>query len=502
MMYPMRQPGHEMQRSKYLALSYLALLSVTCLIPSLTAQPSGSGSSTSPSFRRRPPLLKRKLQSWMIRHQSHAKSASRMDSRFQSRNAATASSSSQPTGSILTFQRPTKERIFRWFGIEGEDPNQFLRCMMVRKEYNHHMVGITNPFLHIGNIHSYEESLQLLSPTIENTNQESDLLLHEYCSENGPSTQQANNSRKALPALRVQTAEKSWWPPLQIPPNKQRHGNKEWKIRKQLLPFRRVGEDWKILVYRKHVGRGMACYQRVRDAALDWNFESDDGAMGILEVPVTCPSNRGSAGVLQPYVGTVVGRYSVRPVMAEDPTGTGNSCVYRSLGSSSRRFVTFASNFMTGYKRRLYAVNPVMVVYDLVDQRAPGTTFTSTAYATLKGHWLQGEERVTVALRDGSEEVDVEILSISRAGPSLWGKAIWPFVGDMQTKFFEQHLDHLARTAGATVMNASDDESLTASRLVPKNVPSSAGAGCTTAKSNLWPFTPSSSLQMVNNIQP
>jgi uncharacterized protein (UPF0548 family) len=98
-------------------------------------------------------------------------------------------------------------------------------------------------------------------------------------------------------------------------------------------------------------------------------------------------------------------------------------------------------------KKRLYAINPVMVIYDVVDQRARDCTFTSTAYATLKGHWLRGEERVSVAMRDGSHDVDVEILSISRAGPSLWGKAVWPLVGKMQASFFEEQLKYLEDTA-------------------------------------------------------
>ena len=89
-----------------------------------------------------------------------------------------------------------------------------------------------------------------------------------------------------------------------------------------------------------------------------------------------------------------------------------------------------------------------MVVYDVVDQRAPDgqTTFTSTAYATLKGHFLRGEERVTVALRDGSQDVEVEILSISRPGPGIVGKTLWPFIGKMQSKFFQQQLHHLSQS--------------------------------------------------------
>lgn len=57
---------------------------------------------------------------------------------------------------------------------------------------------------------------------------------------------------------------------------------------------------------------------------------------------------------------------------------------------------------------------------------------------------MRGEERVTVALRDGSQYVDVEILSISRAGSGFAGKILWPFIGNMQNAFFNQQLEHLA----------------------------------------------------------
>lgn len=495
---PMQRRRHGLQHwLRYrLALSCLTLLSAVYWVPLLYANPSDSGSSsTNLTIHRRPPFLKRKLQSWMIRHQSQTKFMNRMDSRYHmSGKTGATTSPSHPRGSILTFQRPTKERIFRWFGIEGEDPNQVLRCMMARKEYNHPMVGITNPFLHIGNTHSCY--------------QESDMLLHGLFTDNGSSTRPyPTNNQKILPASRVRTAEKSWWPSLQTSLNEeQRSGKRKRKIWK-LLPFWKRNEDWRILIYRKSVGNGLACYERVRDAVLDWDFQSDDGTMGIVEVPVIPPSGgRSRCGqqksstnnLLRPQLGAAARQYSVRPVIEEEDTTSNtdnNSCAYRSLGASSRRFVTYAtSKFMASFKRRLYAVNPVMVVYDLVDQRAPGTTFTSTAYATLKGHWLQGEERVTVALRDGSDDVDVEILSISRAGPSLWGKTMWPFVGSMQTKFFEQHLDYLART-GALVMNSSDDESRVASRAVHITAPSLTTVDGTTAKSYRRPFTPSTSVQ-------
>lgn len=96
--------------------------------------------------------------------------------------------------------------------------------------------------------------------------------------------------------------------------------------------------------------------------------------------------------------------------------------------------------------------------------RGPKTTFTSTAYATMKGHLLCGEERVTVLLRDDTNQsVDVEILSISQPGRRqktknkkkttssssfITKRIIWPFVvGRMQKSFFQQQLDYLEQVA-------------------------------------------------------
>jgi uncharacterized protein (UPF0548 family) len=79
--------------------------------------------------------------------------------------------------------------------------------------------------------------------------------------------------------------------------------------------------------------------------------------------------------------------------------------------------------------------------------RGPGTTYTSTAYATLKGHLIRGEERVTVAMRDDTGFVDVEILSYSRPAESLKAKVAWLFIGNMQQHFFEQQMDYLEQVA-------------------------------------------------------
>ena len=134
--------------------------------------------------------------------------------------------------------------------------------------------------------------------------------------------------------------------------------------------------------------------------------------------------------------------------------------------------------------RAFYAVNPVAVVYDIVDERVPtdgsGGMYTSSAYATLKGHLLSGEERVTVIMRGDDRVdigsilpatagkvheilshdhasrsnggwVDVEIVSYSKAAPSLLGRIVWPFVGTKQDSFFTSELDALEQVARQTI---------------------------------------------------
>jgi hypothetical protein len=74
--------------------------------------------------------------------------------------------------------------------------------------------------------------------------------------------------------------------------------------------------------------------------------------------------------------------------------------------------------------------------------------WTLTACATMKGHWLSGEECVTIAMQDGSSQaVGVEILLVScaQAGPSLWGKVVWPLVRKKQNEFITEQLLHLQK---------------------------------------------------------
>jgi len=212
--------------------------------------------------------------------------------------------------------------------------------------------------------------------------------------------------------------ENRWWPSLSFAPTE---------------PLK-----WRVKKYRQKVGTGVDCYSRVRDAVLDWEFRCGDD-MGIL--PVTTPT-----APHRPTNNEVIirGRYTVRPTTQEDDGTMDELPMHQCIGAA-RRYVSFASRQILPFLPKLYSVNPVMSVFDVVDNRAPASTFTSTAYATMRGHLLRGEERVTVILRDGNEDVEVEIVSVSRAAPTLGGRAVWPFIGEMQGTFFESQMEHLRR---------------------------------------------------------
>jgi uncharacterized protein (UPF0548 family) len=434
------------------------------------------------------PPLKRKIQSWLIRNGYQ----SRISQRIKHSTKKNDTGRTKQRGSFMTSECPTKERLYRWFGVEGEDPNHLLRCMMLRNEFNHNVCGITNPFLKIHTSSKPQQEQQARDAVEGSTYSELDgnnrRILRPLsnvgagnCEGNTGRfhktvlTSRSNNFSAVVELGSSTSVENSWWPSLQITQNnnEEQDGNK--KLTKKWRTFLRKNEnsnvsggaqntgfreeDWRILKYRKRVGRGRDCYRKVRDAALDWEFQSADGSAGMIQVPDTSPSGGNFELETMPVASSNMKRsYSVEPIDDDESDSnrsanaySSSSSLYRSLGS--RRLVSFASKSVTEFlpsflRRRIYSINPVMVVYDVMDQRAPDgqTTFTSTAYATLKGHFLCGEERVTVALRDGSQDVEVEILSISRAAPGLFGKILWPFIGKMQSNFFQQQLHHLSQS--------------------------------------------------------
>lgn len=201
--------------------------------------------------------------------------------------------------------------------------------------------------------------------------------------------------------------------------------------------------SWRVLRYRQRVGTGRRCYEAVREHCLQWEFH--DTQQGIRTVkqplhPKPCPIRhiRYGAGYEVVHSNTA----------DEGPFGNEPSSSSSALGiwaEGRRQLATYTR------KGPFCVVNPVRVVYELVDQRAPRTTFTSTAYATLLGHWLRGEERVTVAFRDSSGCVDVEIVSCSKPSSSgIMGRLAWPFVGRLQERFFRSQMEHLSRVAAET----------------------------------------------------
>jgi uncharacterized protein (UPF0548 family) len=212
-----------------------------------------------------------------------------------------------------------------------------------------------------------------------------------------------------------------WWPSLSFAPTE---------------PFK-----WTVKTYRQKVGNGFECYEQVRDAALGWEFCVAD-ELGILPVTGAC-ENSNQATKQQ----IASGRYTVMPSSQKENEEMNEVPMHQCIGAA-RRFVSFTSRRMAPFLPKIYSVNPIMSVFDVVDQRGPATTFSSSAYATMKGHLLRGEERVTVALRDGNEDVEVEIVSVSRAAPSLCGRLVWPFIGKMQSTFFESQMEHLRRIGG------------------------------------------------------
>ncbi len=178
-------------------------------------------------------------------------------------------------------------------------------------------------------------------------------------------------------------------------------------------------DGWRVLRYQKRVGYGKSCYRRVQNAVFDWEFESRNGNASLGIVSSALPSEKD---------------VDVLATSTASPTTT-------------KLLATFTGMRFPDPINSIFVVNPVHVVYEMRDLRqAPRSIVSSVAYATLSGHLLAGEERVTV--RKGErDEVEVEILSFSRSTSSIVGKCIWPLIGRMQQQFFLSELYHLDKIA-------------------------------------------------------
>ena len=174
-------------------------------------------------------------------------------------------------------------------------------------------------------------------------------------------------------------------------------------------------DGWRLLRFYKRVGYGKQYYRRVQEAVFNWDFTSHVGkkSMGIITAATDCkrPKNKTRKTLL----------------------------------------ATFTEIYIPRPFKSVFAVNPVHVVYDVKNHQRSTVKgkciSSSSAYATLSGHLLSGEERVSVIWNRSNDEVYVEILSFSRAAPSTLGKLIWPLIGGMQSSFFLSELDHLDKVA-------------------------------------------------------
>jgi hypothetical protein len=188
-----------------------------------------------------------------------------------------------------------------------------------------------------------------------------------------------------------------------------------------------------------------------------WEFHvSTPRSMGMIlatKHESTLPKGPIESNAVQPFVsfteaklGPSIGTWKMPSLYAINPVAV----VYRLL---NQRYVSICFLIISSL---LYVILifPYTVVCDLQFQfsdnfvyRIRGDVYSSTAYATLKGHILTGEERVTVLLRGKGEHVDVEIVSYSRAAPSIRGRFIWPLIGSLQDQFFVTHLNVLKQKA-------------------------------------------------------
>ena len=175
-------------------------------------------------------------------------------------------------------------------------------------------------------------------------------------------------------------------------------------------------KGWRILQFHKRVGSGKECYRQLQNAIYNWTFESCKEE-GRKSVGILAP-NKSVRLAASPFTSTIIPRRGMLATFSKIPV----------INS--------------------FVVNPIHVIYDITDdcKVIPNCLVSSSSYATIHGHLLAGEERVSVILRDNND-VDVEIVSFSRSASSLNGRIVWPFISSMQTQFFLKEMEHLMRVA-------------------------------------------------------
>lgn len=252
----------------------------------------------------------------------------------------------------------------------------------MQAKFNHKTVGMTHPY--------FQSDWSKNQNPIETTTTVSSL-----------SSSHHPGSDSSLSSALKENEDDEWWPSLLASP-----------------------QHWRILKYRQTVGHGWDCYVQVRDAALQWDFATPHQGICTLLPPLDHNRNQ-HAQHAEIY----------HPLPAQS--------VHQISHGLGRRLMTYSR---APFFKFLFTLNPVQVIYDIVDQMEYPVIYTSTAYATSQSHLLQGEERVTVAFRERTGVVQVEVVSCSR--PNGWkGRLVWPFLTQTQDRFFQQQMESLRRSA-------------------------------------------------------
>ena len=413
-------------------------------------------------------------------------------------------------GTKLTFRFPTKELLTKWYCCCDQQPHgpQYTTDDDPSVEMTNNLVHTTTPHHHYAATTTTTTKIPMVNhPYAGMTNPTVNYqwLYHQHnnnINNNGTSLSECRNSHTDR-----RDEPQQWWPPvsslLQQPPSTSLRGHHK---------NRRSSSFWRVLQYRQTVGHGYDCYQTCRDAILSWEFQNNHPphgrrrrffslhrSQGIIALPTPVsvssssssfedPSIQRRRRVIDPPTTTTTTTDKVTSLDTTDSAqqirwGPGQRLItYTStptislLSSSSSRnnnkWINVLNRFLQHQLPKLHVVNPVTVLYNVVDQtggsgpasdvgvgRRSPTTYTSTAYGTGYGHWLCGEERITVCYRhattgdhpddENQGRVDVEIVSYSKPHSTI-GRIVYPFLRPLQHSFFVSHMNYLQALANTT----------------------------------------------------